>query len=229
MPISQKQKFNLIRPLPPDWPKDERGVPHLKKADFSSVKWNKIGFASFANLAAVKKKETTILLHFQYDYTMTRIYDDVFAYARKFDGFLAVTTPDYSAYTNMEPYVVEENVSHGLWVGAWFQYLGVNVIPTVTWADERTYSFCFSHIEKGSVVAISTIGISGCEAQFIQGFKEMKRKIDPPLMLVRGKPIKGMDGNFIFIDFSETFIDKCPYEQLSLFPLDRVMTIKEGE
>lgn len=228
MPLSPIQEFNLIRPLPPEWPKDEKGIPYLKRADFNETMWNDVSFSSFSNLASIKGKDKTVLLHFQYDYTLVRIYNNVFSYARKVDGFYAVTTPDYSAYTNMEPYIVAENVSRGLWVGAWLQYLGINVIPTVTWADERTYDICFNHIEPGSVVAISSVGVSDCTDKFLSGFKEMMERIHPPLILVRGKPIKGMFGNFIFIDFEETFANKSEYEQMTLFKVDRIETIKEG-
>ena len=30
MSLSEKEKFNLIKPLPDGWPKDEKGTPYLK-------------------------------------------------------------------------------------------------------------------------------------------------------------------------------------------------------
>lgn len=229
MGLTEKEKFNLIKPLPEGWPKDERGTAFLKKDDYSDTNWNEIKYASLSNLKSTKNKEVKILLTFQYDKTINRIYNDVFKFARRAYDFYACTTPDFSAYTNMEPCVIEENVRHSLWVGAWLQYLGIKIVPTVTWADERTFDICFNHIEKGSVVAISTVGVSKCKESFLKGFNEMMKRIEPPLVLVRGKTIKGMEGNFVFIDFDETFESTSEYEQLSLFKIDKVQKLAKED
>ena len=230
MGLSEKEKFNLIKPLPEGWPKDDKGTPYLKRdVLLETINWNETKFASYSNVKSTSNKENKILLNFQYDKTINRIYNDIFSYARKVFDFLAVTTPDYSAYTNMEPWVVEENVRHNLWVGAWLQYLGIKVIPTVTWADERTYDICFNYIEKGSIVAISTVGIIRNKELFLKGFNEMIKRIKPSLILVRGKPIEGMSGKFIFIDFCETFEIALEYEQLALFQLDKIQILGKEE
>ena len=230
MGLSEKEKFNLIKPLPEGWPKDDKGTPYLKRdVLLETINWNETKFASYSNVKSTSNKENKILLNFQYDKTINCIYNDIFSYARKVFDFLAVTTPDYSAYTNMEPWVVEENVRHNLWVGAWLQYLGIKVIPTVTWADERTYDICFNFIEKGSIVAISTVGIIRNKELFLKGFNEMIKRIKPSLILVRGKPIEGMSGKFIFIDFCETFEIALEYEQLALFQLDKIQILGKEE
>ena len=230
MGLSEKEKFNLVKPLPEGWPKDNRGTPYLKRdVSLETIDWNKVKFASYSNVKSTSNKENKVLLHFQYDKTINRIYNDIFSYARKVYDFLAVTTPDYSAYRNMEPWVVEENVRHSLWVGSWLQFLGIKVIPTLTWADERTYDICFNYIEKGSVVAISTVGITDNIESFLKGFNEMIKRIKPSLILVRGKPIEGMVGKFIFIDFCETFEIPSEYEQLTLFQLDKIQILGKEE
>ena len=103
------------------------------------------------------------------------------------------------------------------------------MIPTVTWADERTYDICFNCIEKGSIVAISTVGIIRNKELFLKGFNEMIKRIKPSLILVRGKPIEGMSGKFIFIDFCETFEIALEYEQLALFQLDKIQILGKEE
>jgi hypothetical protein len=57
----------------------------------------------------------------------------------------------------------------------------------------------------------------------------MIKRIEPSLILVRGKPIKGMDGKFIFIDFCDTFEIYSEYEQLSLFQIDRIQILRKEE
>ena len=227
--LTDFEKFNLIKPLPNNWPKDEKGIPFLKKDNFDDVNWNEVKFASKSNIKSTKNKSYKVLLDFQFDKTLNPIYNNIFDYALKAHDFLAATTPDFSAYRNMEPWKIEENIIHGLWCGAWLQYLGIRVIPTVTWADERTYDICFNYIEKGSVVAISTVGISKNKDAFLKGFNEMTKRIKPSLILVRGKLIEGMEGKFIFIGFSDTFETESEYEQLSLFNLDQIQIIRKED
>lgn len=203
--LTEYEKFLLLRPLPAGWPKDDFGTPFIQKNNFSEVCWDSIGFSSFANLKSTKDQNKKILLHFQYDKTLYRIWNNPLKYINKFKRFFAVTTPDFSAYRNMDHWVVEENVRHSLWLGAWYQYFGLNVIPTVTWAGKDSFDICFNYIGEGSVVAISTVGISKYRDDFLLGFNEMIKRIKPPLVLVRGKPLEGMHGSLKFIDFDEHF------------------------
>ena len=225
--LTDFEKFNLIKPLPDNWQKDENGIPYLKKDNFDDVDWNKVKYASTSNIKSTKNKCIKVLLNFQFDKTLNPIFNNIFNYALKARDFLAVTTPDYSAYINMEPWKIQENIIHGLWCGAWLQYLDFRVIPTVTWTDERTYNICFNYIEKGSIVAISTIGASKNKENFLKGFNEMVKRIEPSLILVRGKLIEGMEGKFIFIDFSDTFEIERGYEQLTLFNLNQIQDIRK--
>lgn len=228
MGLSDKEKFNLIKPLPENWPKDKKGIPYLRReVSLETIDRNKVSFAMFSNIKSTNNKENKILLNFQYDKVITTIYNDIFNFARKAFDFLSVATPDYSAYTNMEPCKIEENVIHSLWVGAWLQHLGVKIIPTITRADERTYDICFNYIEKGSIVAISTVGVSKNLNNFLKGFNEMIKRINPSLIIVRGKPINGMSGNFIFVDFNETFNIKNKYKELPLFSINRIQIIEK--
>lgn len=224
--LKEIEKFNLIKPLPQNWPKNFEGIPFLRKDSLDDINWNNVKFASTANIKSTKNKENKILLNFQYDKTLVPIYNNIFKYALKAQDFLAVTTPDFSAYMNMEPWKIKENIIHSLWCGAWLQYLDVRVIPTITRADERTYDYCFNYIEKGSIIAISTIGVIRNKSTFIKGFNEMKKRIEPKLILVRGGLIDGMEGDFVFINFLETFEIKKEYEQLTLFNFEKIQTIR---
>ena len=74
---------------------------------------------------------------------------------------------------------------------------------------------------------ISTVGCMICKDAFIQGFKEMKRRVNPSLIIVRGPLIEGMTGNFIFVDFKDTFNTNQDVEQLTLFDMSKIVYIKE--
>lgn len=225
--LADYQKYKSIRPLPEGWPKDDKGIPFLKRDDFCDIDWNQVKFTTLCNRNTVKEKKNSIPLLFHYDYLLERLWNDPLKYVVEFSEFLAVLSPDFSAYRNMEPWVIEMNVAKGLWIAALFQSFGIKVIPTITWADERTYDICFNHLPKGCVVAISTIGVGNEEESFLKGFNEMRERLQPSLIIVRGKPIHGMSGRFIFIGFDETF-NVPESDQLKLFELDRIQLIKKG-
>ena len=70
------------------------------------------------------------------------------------------------------------------WCGAWWQYCGLSVIPSISWGYPNSYDFCFSGIEPGGVVAISAESLHA----YPNGFDEMVSRIDPVKILCLGEP-----------------------------------------
>jgi hypothetical protein len=98
-------------------------------------------------------------------------------------------TPDFSLWTEMPWAMQVWQVYRARWCGMWMIQHGVSVIPTVGWSDPRSYDFAFAGIPVGSVVAVSTVGISGepAEELFLSGMREMLARVQPPTVLVYGK------------------------------------------
>ena len=90
------------------------------------------------------------------------------------------------------------------WVGAYLQSQGVRVIATLRWADLASFNYCFDGIEKGSIVAVSTVGTKKEKAHFMLGYNEMYSRIKPSIVICYGKPYPEMKGNIIVVDYSET-------------------------
>lgn len=109
----------------------------------------------------------------------------------KYAQYAILLTPDNSTYREMPHYLQLQSVWRSRWVGAYWQSRGLTVIPTATWSDASSYSFCFCGLEKGTVVAISTIG---CKTQFegrthfMHGFAAMIEQIHPRLIFCLGVP-----------------------------------------
>jgi len=111
-----------------------------------------------------------------------------------FQRFNITFTPDWSLYIDYPLAVQIWNTYRNRWCGAWWQKNGVQgVVPSVGWSDERSYDFAFCGIEKGSPVAISTLGIrekefwiSGNWDRFRQGYEEMIRRIEPGMVFCYG-------------------------------------------
>ena len=95
------------------------------------------------------------------------------------------------------------NVGKNRWVGAHWQSKGKIVIPTVSWSTEESFEFCFNGIEKGSIVAVSTVGCRRMKESFLKGYNEMLRVIEPTNIICYGKPFKNMDGSILYIPYEE--------------------------
>ena len=73
------------------------------------------------------------------------------------------------------------------------QDYGLVVIPTVSWALESSFDFCFDGLPKNSTLAISTIGIKKHEEQF-EVWKncvdEMIKRLAPKRIIVYGGQVE---------------------------------------
>jgi predicted RNA-binding Zn-ribbon protein involved in translation (DUF1610 family) len=90
-----------------------------------------------------------------------------------------------------------ESIFKNRWCGAYWQELGLTVIPTVSWGDERSFHFCFDGIEEGSIVAVSTYYRENCELDFMLGYNEMMKRIKPSAVICYDDPFPSMQGNVI--------------------------------
>lgn len=122
-----------------------------------------------------------------------------FSYVRRVGAAL---TPDFSLYPEMPLALQLFNVYRNRWCGAFWQSRGVRVIPTVGWSDASSYPFCFLGVERGSTVAVSTVGLGDPRgtrgateeerALFRAGFAEMLERISPRLVLLYGEARQGL-------------------------------------
>lgn len=102
-------------------------------------------------------------------------------------------SPDFSLYMDMPMAMKIWNIYRSRLIGQFLQDCGVCVIPTISWAEPETFSFCFAGIEKGSVVAVSTIGVKREEASFHvwkTGMDEMIHVLEPSAILVYGGEVE---------------------------------------
>ena len=135
---------------------------------------------------------------FTYDWLFDSAYDNPEKVSEKLKQYYAVLTPDFSTYTDMSLALQIHSIFKSRWCGAFWQSLGMKVIPTIEWGDERSFDFCFDGIEQGSVVAVATYGRKN-ESGFLKGYSKMLEVIKPALIICYGEPFSGMNGNVKFI------------------------------
>lgn len=164
------------------------GIPDIKKDEFEvkelipyRVDSNRNGTAHF----------------FLDDYRFERCWrkpDSQIEELKKYDGVLS---PDFSMYTNYPQAMQIWQVYRNRWCACYWQSLGIKVIPTISWSNEQSFKYCFLGVQKGSTVAIGTVGVLNDECAktlFMQGFKEMLKQLEPKEILIYGNKLSELEG-----------------------------------
>ncbi|MDD7470019.1 MAG: DUF4417 domain-containing protein [Oscillospiraceae bacterium] len=139
---------------------------------------------------AKTSKAKNVGVHFYIDdYQFERVWNAPEKYVDILAQYDCILSPDFSLYMDMPMPMKIWNIYRSRQIGAYYQSKGIKVIPTVSWAEKETFSFCFQGIPKGSVVSVSTIGVKqDGDALEIwkEGMREMIRAIEPSAILVYG-------------------------------------------
>ena len=223
--LSEEEKYKVIRPIFSDCEYDEYHMPIIKKTDINALDWDKLGVIGLQNANIKKADKNTLVLMFNYDKTLMSLWNNPLKKIGLFQNYAAVTTPDFSVYPTMNINEIQHNVYMSRWLGATWQSYYLTVLPTVGWATPDTYDICFSGLEYGSIVVISTLGCQEHPKEFLQGFNELKLRVNPPLILVFGDMIDGMTGTFINYKYKDAF--NKPYEQIKLDGFKKIFTLTE--
>lgn len=119
--------------------------------------------------------------------------------------------PDFSLYMNMPRAINVWNVYRSRLIGQMCQDYGLNVIPTVSWAERETFEFCFDGLPKNGTLAISTIGIKKDELAieiFRQGVNAMIKKLTPKKLLLYGGKVDCDFGKTKTIEYKANSIER---------------------
>ena len=147
-------------------------------------------------------------VHFYiFDVYFERIWNNPKQYLKMLKKYKGVISPDFSIYRDMPLAMQVWNTYRNRAIGSWLQNNGIQVVPNVRWGDERSYEFCFSGIERGSVVAVGAHGnikTYDNRINFENGLIHMIKAIRPEKVIVYGSVCKSI--NDIFRNNSIDFI-----------------------
>ena len=127
------------------------------------------------------------------DYQFERLWNSPELYIDKLKPYDVVLSPDFSLYLDMPMAMKVWNIYRSRCLGHYWQQNGIKVVPTISWAEEDTFSFCFDGIPEKSIVAISTIGVKKDEKQleiWKKGMDAMINRIRPSTILVYGGSVE---------------------------------------
>ena len=139
---------------------------------------------------AKSSERTDCGIHFYVDdYQFERVWSSPENYTEILQKYQCVLSPDFSLYMDMPMPMKIWNIYRSRQIGAYYQSHGIKVIPTISWAEQDTFAFCFKGIPEGSVVSISTIEVKENKDAlqvWMDGAAEMMRQIQPSAVLVYG-------------------------------------------
>ena len=158
-------------------------MPIIKNDNFIPSKL--IGF----NYAKTSKEKNVGIHFYLDDYQFERLWNKPEEYVDILKQYECILSPDFSLYMDMPMPMKIWNIYRSRLIGQYYQSQGIKVIPTLSWAEEETFEFCFEGIPKGSIVSISTIGVKkNKEALKIwkTGVDELIKRIEPSTILIYG-------------------------------------------
>lgn len=179
----------------------------------------------FMDFLEVEDPSEYIACFYYDDFKFIQAWRNPDKYVERLRQFKAVVSPDFSLYTDFPRALQILSCYRRQWCGAYWQSLGLDVIPDVVWGDEESFDYCFLGIPEGGTVAVSTVGVAadkfwnGAEGEmFRKGYEEMIKRLSPTTILFYGDMIEGLEGNII----------RCPsyYEQKRAL-LNKQKSIKE--
>ena len=144
-----------------------------------------IGF----NYAKTSKEKKTGIHFFIDDYQFERVWANPEKYVDILKEYDCILSPDFSLYMDMPIPMKIWNIYRSRQIGSYYQSQGIKVIPTISWAEKETFTFCFAGIPEGSIVAISTIGVKTDEKAlqiWKDGVDAMIEHIEPSTILIYG-------------------------------------------
>lgn len=168
------------------------GIPSIKP-ELESPDW----LAPYDDWRTAKNKgkpltkQGTSGVHFFIDdYRFEAAWNNPARTSAQLAGVGFVLSPDFSCYRDHPLALQIWQIYRSRWLGAFWQSLGLRVIPTVCWSEPSSYDFCFLGLPTCSVVAVSTVGVNHdpeALALFRRGYTEMVKRVTPSLVLVYGE------------------------------------------
>lgn len=121
-----------------------------------------------------------------------------------------VILPDFSIFRDMPLVQQNWNIYRSRALGVWLETQGIEVIPNIRWADNRTHETCCLGIEEKSTIAVGTHGvIKKLEERdfFIQGLDYVVDRLNPKNIVIYGATPKN-----IFNKYKDLGINICQFD-----------------
>jgi hypothetical protein len=191
---------------------DQSGFPFVYKQIIDLKDFDLIAYTQTHAIELFSKNKQKTVHFFLDDHRFDEVYDKPEKTLKRLSNYKQLLGPDFSMYQEMPTEIQRYNLFKSRWCCSYWQYNKLAVIPTMNWSEEDTFERCFKGVEKGTIVAISTVGTSYVEQGFMLGFKEMIKQVDPEKVINYGSLYEGMEGLVEIVNIPYKFI-KSDYRQ----------------
>ena len=165
------------------------GYPELDAADAKPSELQGFNYALSTNAADKAGKGCHFFID---DYQFERVWNTPAKYLQALYPYACVLTPDFSLYLDMPDPMQAWNRYRSQALGRYWQSQGIEVVPTLSWAQASSFKWCFKGIPKHSTVATSTVGVAkDKKAQdfWKAGMRRAMKELEPSRVLLYGKDI----------------------------------------
>lgn len=170
------------------------GIPVLQPVHLN----DRIDWIRFNHALKEENRDKYGVHFFIDDYLFERAWHDPSRYALFLRQFKAIMSPDFSMFTDYPPAVQIYNHWRKHQLGAYWQSLGMRVIPSICWGGYDSYEWCFDGEPIGGTVAVSSVGTQKnkqAKQFFLYGYREMMERLQPSKILFFGDVPTECSGN----------------------------------
>ncbi len=100
-----------------------------------------------------------------------------------------VFAPDFSMYVDVPKMINLENLWKNRIVAAFWQLIGLSLVPVGSWGNADSFSYCFNGLPKNSVIAVCGMGHAhrkGAKILWYEAIRELVRQKHPTTIIVYG-------------------------------------------
>ena len=151
---------------------------------------------SFNRARALKQNPNAAVHFYIYDSFFNCLWNVPSKYEGMFRRFWGIISTDFSVYADMTMPEVMYNSFRNKLLAAYFQSLGIIVIPNVSWSRPWSYGFCLDGFPKHSVIAINSTGIGRdafSTSLWMQGYEKVLETLEPLTIIRYGAKQDGED------------------------------------
>lgn len=153
--------------------------------------WTDSDFIPFSRRKLAKKKGGVVHC-FEHDTFFNAFWTNMDKSIYELKDFDAVFTPDFTMFVDVPETHNKWQLLKSRLCGARMQQVGYNVIPTITYGDATSLTWCLEGLAPNGVYGISGTGIQGCSAKlklFQYAMRKIEEELAPVKVFVYGEPV----------------------------------------